>query len=183
MEMTEGMETEVSYDEEIADGNEYLDEDASLSDESQDMLETAEDDEGETEGNASDTGAEETEDADAGSFEAENGLLEDGTDADGMGLPVEGLNVTGNILILPEGYELNFEESSLDGNIETEMEAAEGSFLSSEQFGQISEQLEQVVETVSVQNDVLYGGTSVTCLILGAVLGVLLIHGFRLRRV
>lgn len=181
--MTEGMEMEVPLNEEIEDGNEYLDEDAALSDEIQDMPETAENDEGETEGNVSDTGSEETEDAEAGSSEAENGLPEDGTDADGTDIPVEGLNVTGNILILPEGYELNFEEPSSDGNIGTEMEAAEGSALSSEQFGQISEQLEQVVETVSAQNDVLYGGTAVTCLMLGAVLGVLLIHGFRLRRV
>lgn len=181
--MTEGMEMEVPSNEEISDGNEYLEEDASLSDEGQDMPETAEDDEGETESGTADTGYDDTADADAGSSEAENGLPEAGTDADGTDVPVEGLNVTGNILILPEGYELNFEESSSDGNIGTEMEAAEGSALSSEQFGQISEQLEQVVETVSAQNDVLYGGTAVTCLMLGAVFGILLIHGFRLRRV
>lgn len=183
MEMTEGMEMEVPLNEEIEDGNEYLDEDAALSDEIQDMPETAENDEGETEGNVSDTGSDETGDADAGASEAENSFPEGELGADSTDIPVESLNVTGNILILPEGYELNLEKSRLDGDMKTETDVDEGTVLSSEQFGQISEQLEQVIEIVNIQNDVLYGGISGICLLLGAVLGILLVCGFRLRRV
>ena len=171
MEMTEGMETEVLPDEEISDGNEHPGEDGILSDEDPDMPETAGTDEEGVENDTTDTGTGETED----------GLPEDETDVDGTDIPVENLNVTGSILILPEGYELNLEGIGQDENIETGPE--EETVFSSEQFDQISEQLEQVVETVSVQNDVLCGGIAVVCLILGTLLGVLLIQGFRLRRV
>lgn len=169
MEMTEEMEAEALPDEEIPDGPDINGNDDGNTEE--EIIDGSID---------TDDG---TENTDTESFETEDGLPEDETDADGTDIPVESLNVTGSILILPEGYELNFEESGLNGNIETEMEAEEGAALSSEQFGQISEQLEQVVEIVSVQNDILCGGTAVTCLILGAMLGILLVYGFRLRRV
>ncbi len=181
MEMTEGMETEVLPDEEISDGNEYPGEDGIPSDEDPDMPETSGTDDEGIENDTTDTGTGETEDIDADSSEIEDGLPEDETDVDGTDIPVENLNVTGSILILPEGCELNLEEIGQDENIETGPEEETG--FSSEQFDQISEQLEQLAETVSVQNDVLYGGTAVVCLILGALLGVLLIQGFRLRRV
>lgn len=169
MEMTEEMEAEALPDEEIPDGPD-----------------TNGNDDGNTEEEIIDGSIDTddgTENTDTESFETEDGLPEDETDADGTDIPVESLNVTGSILIPPEGYELNFEESGLDGDMETGTGTDENAVLSSEQFGQISEQLEQVTEAVTVQNDILYGGIGFIVLMFGAVFGVLLIHGFRLRRV
>ncbi len=104
---------------------------------------------------------------------------EDETDTEETETPTESLNVNGSILILPEGYEFDPETFGLSGEAETDTAEA----LSPEQFTQLSEQLELLEESVSVQTDVLYGGTAVISLVLGAVLGVLLLHGFRLRRV
>lgn len=125
-----------------------------------------------------------TDDAEPGT--AEDETEEDGTEEDETDVPSESLNINGNILVLPEGYEFNPDIFSPAGEEKAETDAA----LSSEQldqlfeqFEQLSEQLEQTTEAVTVQTDVLYGGTAVISLILGAVLGVLLIHGFRLRRI
>lgn len=107
------------------------------------------------------------------------GQTEESPETDGEEVPPGNISVSGNILVLPEGYEFDPETFGFSGGEETD--TAEG--LSPEQFTQLSEQLEQVEEAVAVQTDVLYGGTAVISLILGAVLGVLLIHGFRLRRV
>lgn len=107
------------------------------------------------------------------------GQTEESPETDGEEVPPGNISVSGNILVLPEGYELTPETFGFSGGEETD--TAEG--FSPEQFTQLSEQLEQVEEAVAVQTDVLYGGTAVISLILGSVLGVLLIHGFRLRRV
>lgn len=107
------------------------------------------------------------------------GQTEESPETDGEEVPSGNISVSGNILVLPEGYKFDPKTFGLSGGAETD--TAEG--LSPEQFTQLSEQLEQVEEAVAVQTDVLYGGTAVISLILGAVLGVLLIHGFRLRRV
>ena len=111
--------------------------------------------------------------------ETGDGQTEDETDTEETETPTESLNVNGSILILPEGYEFDPETFGLSGAAETDTAEA----LSPEQFTQLSEQLELLEESVSVQTDVLYGGTAVISLVLGAVLGVLLLHGFRLRRV
>ena len=111
-----------------------------------------------------------------GDAETETG---DGQTEDETETPTESLNVNGSILILPEDYEFDPETFGLSGEAETDTAEA----ISPEQFTQLSEQLELLEESVSVQTDVLYGGTAVISLVLGAVLGVLLLHGFRLRRV
>lgn len=111
--------------------------------------------------------------------ETGDGQTEDEAETDETETSAESLNVNGSILILPEGYEFDPETFGLSGEAETD--TTEG--LSPEQFTQLSEQLELLKESVSVQTDVLYGGTAVISLVLGAVLGVLLLHGFRLRRV
>ena len=111
-----------------------------------------------------------------GDAETETG---DGQTEDETETPTESLNVNGSILILPEDYEFDPETFGLSGEAETDTAEA----ISPEQFTQLSEQLELLEESVSVQTDVLYGGTAVISLDLGAVVGVLLLHGFRLRRV
>lgn len=128
---------------------------------------------GEITGDGMETGGAGSEQEDGG------GQTEESTETDGEEVPPGNISVSGNILVLPEGYELTPETFGFSGGEETD--TAEG--LSPEQFTQLSEQLEQVEEAVAVQTDVLYGGTAVISLILGSVLGVLLIHGFRLRRV
>ena len=136
MEMTEGMETEVLPDEEISDGNDYPGEDGIPSDEDPDMPEASGTDDEGIENDTTDTGTGETEDIDADSSETEDGLPEDETDVDGTDIPVENLNVTGSILILPEGCELNLEEIGQDENIETGPE--EETVYSSEHYHQSS---------------------------------------------
>lgn len=123
-----------------------------------------------------DTETDETGDAET---ETGDGQTEDETETDETETPTESLNVNGSILILPEDYEFDPETFGLSGEAETDTAEA----ISPEQFTQLSEQLELLEESVSVQTDVLYGGTAVISLVLGAVLGVLLLHGFRLRRV
>ncbi len=111
--------------------------------------------------------------------ETGNSQTEDGTETNETDTPAESLNVNGNILILPEGYEFDPEIFGLSGDTETDDEAG----ISPEQFMLLSEQLEQTVEAVAVQNEILYGGIGFIVVMLGVILGVLLIHGFRFRRV
>ena len=111
-----------------------------------------------------------------GDAETETG---DGQTEDETETPTESLNVNGSILILPEGYEFDPEIFGLSGDTETDDEAG----ISPEQFMLLSEQLEQTVEAVAVQNEILYGGIGFIVVMLGVILGVLLIHGFRFRRV
>ena len=111
-----------------------------------------------------------------GDAETETG---DGQTEDETETPTESLNVNGSILILPQGYEFEPEIFGLSGDTETDDEAG----ISPEQFMLLSEQLEQTVEAVAVQNEILYGGIGFIVVMLGVILGVLLIHGFRFRRV
>lgn len=121
-------------------------------------------------------------DAEENGDDTEPGTEEDGLEEEtGADTPAESINVNGSILILPEGYEFDPETFGLTDKERTDAET--DALLSPEQFELLSEQLEQVTEAVTVQTDVLYGGTSVISLMLGAVFGSLLIHGFRLRRV
>lgn len=109
--------------------------------------------------------------------ETDTGGTGDGTETDGTETPPGSISVSGNILVLPEGYEFGPETFGLSGETDTE------TGLSPEQLTQLSEQLEQVEDAVTDQTEVLYGGTAVVSLVLGAVLGILLLHGFRMRRV
>lgn len=111
--------------------------------------------------------------------ETGDGQTEDETETDETETPTESLNVNGSILILPEGYEFDPEIFGLSGDTETDDEAG----ISPEQFMLLSEQLEQTAEAVAVQNEILYGGIGFIVVMLGVILGVLLIHGFRFRRV
>lgn len=149
-----------------------------------------EQEDGGTDGNEADTDASgDNVETDGDGTEADDTETEDGTETDGTEAgdgtetddteTPESLNVSGNILILPEGYEFDPETFGLSG--ETEPDAETG--LSPEQFTQLSEHLELLEEYISIQTDVFYGGTAVVSLILGAVLGILLLHGFRMRRV
>ena len=111
--------------------------------------------------------------------ETGDGQTEDETETDETETPTESLNVNGSILILPEDYEFDPETFGLSGDTETDDEAG----ISPEQFMLLSEQLEQTAEAVAVQNEILYGGIGFIVVMLGVILGVLLIHGFRFRRV
>lgn len=132
----------------------------------------------------SETDAEENENdtESSGTDETEPGTEEDGLEEDaGADTPAESINVNGSILILPEGYEFDPETFGLTDKEKTDAET--DAVLSPEQFELLSEQPEQVTEAVAVQTDVFYGGTAVISLMLGVVLGILLVCGFRLRRV
>lgn len=75
--------------------------------------------------------------------------------------PVNTISVSGNVIILPEGY-----EAAAPGG---ETFAAEDTVL--------------IVEALEYQTEVIHGGFLGLSFLLGLVIGILLIHGFRLRRV
>ncbi len=89
-------------------------------------------------------------------------------------------------LINNYGYDIdtdskNWSEASDGCYVETASLSAYESFLAPYDPGDTDSLL--LVETLERQNDILYSGFAVILFILGTILGVLVIHGFRLRRV
>lgn len=76
---------------------------------------------------------------------------------------VNTLTVSGNVIILPEGYE------PLEMQVETQAYA--------------SEDITAIIEFLEYQTDIIRGGMIGLAFFLGIIIGILLIHGFRLRRV
>lgn len=72
---------------------------------------------------------------------------------------VNTLTVSGNVIILPDGYE------------PAEMQAY------------TSEDIAAVIESLEYQTDIIRGGMIGLAFLIGIIAGILLIHGFRLRRV
>lgn len=72
---------------------------------------------------------------------------------------VNTLTVSGNVIILPDGYE------------------------SAEMQAYTSEDIAVVIESLEYQTDIIRGGIIGLALLLGINAGILFVHGFRLRRV
>lgn len=77
--------------------------------------------------------------------------------------PVNTLTVSGNVIILPEGYE------PLEMQAETQAYA--------------SEDIAAIIESLEYQTDIIRGGMIGLAFFLGFIAGIMLVHGFRLRRV
>lgn len=73
------------------------------------------------------------------------------------------LTVSGNVIILPEGYE------PLEMQAETQAYA--------------SEDVIAIIESLEYQTDIIRGGMVGLAFFLGLIAGILFVHGFRLRRV
>lgn len=73
--------------------------------------------------------------------------------------PVNTLTVSGNVIVLPDGYD------------PVELQSYS------------SEDIAAVIESVEYQTDIIRGGIIGLAFLLGIIGGILLIHGFRLRRV
>lgn len=73
--------------------------------------------------------------------------------------PVNTLTVSGNVIVLPDGYE------------PVELQSY------------TSEDIAAVIESLEYQTDIIRGGMIGLAFLLGIIVGILLIHGFRLRRV
>lgn len=77
--------------------------------------------------------------------------------------PVNTLTVSGNVIILPEGYE------------PLEMQAETQSYA--------SEDITAIIESLEYQTDIIRGGMIGLAFFLGLIAGIMFVHGFRLRRV
>lgn len=73
------------------------------------------------------------------------------------------LTVSGNVIILPEGYE------------PLEMQAETQSYA--------SEDITAIIESLEYQTDIIRGGMIGLAFFLGLIAGIMFVHGFRLRRV